>query len=36
MTMGMYFDLQHALQALKRERLHGGLSIADVAQALRS
>jgi hypothetical protein len=31
MTMGMYFDLQRALQALKREREQGGLSIGDVA-----
>jgi len=32
MTMGMYFDVQSALQALKRERERGGLSIADVAE----
>jgi hypothetical protein len=32
MTMGMYFDVQRALQALKRERVRGGLSIADVAE----
>jgi len=32
MTMGMYFDLQTALQALKAERKHNGLSIAEVAQ----
>jgi ribosome-binding protein aMBF1 (putative translation factor) len=31
MTMGMYFDIQHALQSLKRERERSGLSIADVA-----
>ena len=27
----MYFDVQGALQALKRERKHGGLSIGDIA-----
>jgi DNA-binding XRE family transcriptional regulator len=32
MTMGMYFDVQKALQALKRERKQGGLTIADVAE----
>lgn len=32
MTMGMYFDVQRALQALKRERQRGGLSIGDVAK----
>ncbi len=32
MTMGMYFDVQGALQALKRERERGGLSIAQVAK----
>ena len=32
MTMGMYFDVQTALQALKREREQCGLSIGDVAQ----
>jgi ribosome-binding protein aMBF1 (putative translation factor) len=32
MTMGMYFDVQRALQALKREREQCGLSIADVAE----
>ncbi len=32
MTMGMYFDVQGALQALKRERQRAGLSIADVAK----
>jgi hypothetical protein len=31
MTMGMYFDAQRALQALKRERQQCGLSIGDVA-----
>jgi ribosome-binding protein aMBF1 (putative translation factor) len=31
MTMGMYFDIQQALQALKRDRKQSGLSIADVA-----
>ena len=30
--MGMYFDVQHALQALKREREQSGLSIGDVAE----
>lgn len=32
MTMGMYFDVQGALQALKRERQRSRLSIADVAE----
>jgi len=32
MTMGMYFDVQQALQALKRERQQRGLSIAVVAE----
>ena len=32
MTMGMYFDIQKALQALKRERKRGGISIGDVAE----
>ncbi len=32
MTMGMYFDIQKALQALKREREQCGLSIGDVAE----
>ena len=32
MTMGMYFDVQRALQALKREREECGLSIGDVAE----
>jgi ribosome-binding protein aMBF1 (putative translation factor) len=32
MTMGMYFDVQRALQALKREREQCGLSIGDVAK----
>ncbi len=32
MTMGMYFDVQKALQALKRERERYGLSIGDVAE----
>src|ERR1700726_4503664 len=31
MTMGMYFDVQKALQALKRERQRCGLSIGAVA-----
>jgi hypothetical protein len=31
MTMGMYFDVQRALQALKREREQRGLSITAVA-----
>ncbi len=31
MTMGMYFDVQKVLQALKREREYRGLSIGDVA-----
>jgi hypothetical protein len=31
MTMGMYFDVQRALQALKRERERSKLSIGDVA-----
>jgi ribosome-binding protein aMBF1 (putative translation factor) len=32
MTMGMYFDVQKALQALKRERERSGVSISDVAE----
>ena len=32
MTMGMYFDVQKALQALKQERQDAGLSISDVAE----
>jgi ribosome-binding protein aMBF1 (putative translation factor) len=32
MTMGMYFDVQRALRALKREREQGGLSVGDVAE----
>jgi ribosome-binding protein aMBF1 (putative translation factor) len=32
MTMGMYFDIQEALQALKRERQQAGISIGDVAE----
>jgi transcriptional regulator with XRE-family HTH domain len=32
MTMGMYFDVQRALQKLKRERKRCGLSIGDVAK----
>jgi DNA-binding XRE family transcriptional regulator len=32
MTMGMYFDLQQTLQALKLERKQCGLSVADVAE----
>ncbi|MBI1914646.1 MAG: helix-turn-helix transcriptional regulator [Planctomycetes bacterium] len=32
MTMGMYFDVQGALQALKREREQCGLTIGDVAE----
>src|SRR5947209_5986755 len=32
MTMGMYFDVQRALQALKRERQRSGLSISAVAE----
>jgi ribosome-binding protein aMBF1 (putative translation factor) len=32
MTMGMYFDVQKALQALKQERQRRGLSIGDVAE----
>jgi len=32
MTMGMYFDVQRALQSLKRERQGCGLSITDVAR----
>ena len=32
MTMGMYFDVQRALQALKRERERCGLSIGAVAE----
>ena len=33
MTMGMYFDVQRALQALKRVREQCGLSIRDVAES---
>src|SRR5882724_13442966 len=32
MTMGMYFGIQSALQALKRDRQKNGLSISDVAE----
>src|SRR5262245_4782217 len=32
MTMGMYFDVQRALRALKREREGCGLTIGDVAE----
>ena len=32
MTMGMYFDVQTALQALKRDRRRCGISIGDVAE----
>ena len=32
MTMGMYFDIQRALQALKRERQQSGLSVGTVAR----
>jgi ribosome-binding protein aMBF1 (putative translation factor) len=32
MTMGMYFDVQKAFQALKREREQRGLRIDDVAE----
>ncbi len=32
MTMGMYFDVQGAIQGLKRERKRSGLSISDVAE----
>lgn len=32
MTMGMYFDVQSALQSLKGERKRRGLSVAVVAQ----
>ena len=32
MTMGMYFDVQRVLRALKRERVRCGLSISDVAE----
>jgi len=32
MTMGMYVDIQTALQALKRERQRCGLSVSDVAK----
>jgi hypothetical protein len=32
MTMGMYFDIQRALQTLKRERQRCALSISDVAE----
>jgi DNA-binding XRE family transcriptional regulator len=31
MTMGMYFDIQRALQGLKRDRKRSGLSISDIA-----
>jgi hypothetical protein len=31
MTMGMYFDVQRALQALKRDRERRGLTIGEVA-----
>lgn len=31
MTMGMYFDVQRALQSLKRERQKRGMSIGEVA-----
>ena len=30
--MGMYFDIQRAVQALKRKSEKGGLSITDVAK----
>ena len=33
MTMGMYFDIQRALQALKQERRRMGLSIGDIAKS---
>ena len=32
MTMGMYFDVQKALRALKKDRKDSGLSIAGVAK----
>ena len=32
MTMGMYFDVQQALQSLKQERRQSGLSIGEVAK----
>lgn len=32
MTMGMYFDIQRALQALKRERKRSGLTLVEVAK----
>jgi predicted transcriptional regulator len=32
MTMGMYFDVQSAIQALKRERERSGLTIRDVSE----
>jgi DNA-binding XRE family transcriptional regulator len=32
MTMGMYFDVQRALPALKRERQRCGLTIGEVAR----
>src|SRR6266498_4922064 len=32
MTMGMYFDVQKALQALKRDRERCGISLGDVAE----
>ncbi len=32
MTMGMYADLQEAIQTLKQERLRAGQSVSDVAE----
>jgi hypothetical protein len=32
MTMGMYFDVQKALQALKKERERAGLSVGDAVE----
>ena len=32
MTMGMYFDVQKALQSLKQNRKQDGLSVGDVAE----
>ena len=32
MTMGLYFDVQKALQALKQERAESGMTISDVAE----
>jgi predicted transcriptional regulator len=32
MTMGMYYDIQKGLEALKQERERSGLSIGDVAK----